>query len=105
MLEWISQETPVHLYYDIVLVLSLLLTAFYLFKWHKHFDAHITLVFVLVPIINMGYVMLAHARSLEEALSVNQLSFIGGCFLQLIIMLVVFSLCGIRINRFVKLGF
>ena len=105
MLEWISQESPVHLYYDIVLVLSLLLTAFYLFKWHKHFDAHITLVFVLVPIINMGYVMLSHARSLEEALSVNQLSFIGGCYLQLIIMLVVFSLCGIRINRFVKLGF
>ena len=104
MLEWIRQENPVHLYYDIVLVLSLLLTYLYIVKWHKHFDAHISLVFVLVPIINMGYVMLSHARSLEEALDVNQLSFIGGCFLPLIIMLVVFSLCGIRINRYAKLG-
>ena len=105
MLEWIKQESPVHLYYDIVLVLSMLLTACYIFKWHKHFDVHITLVFVLVPIINLGYVLLSHAHSLEEALSVNQLSFIGGCFLQLIILLVVLSLCGIRTNRFIKLGF
>ena len=104
MLEWIRQEPPICLYYDIVLLLSVLLTALYLFKWRKPFDAHITLVFVLVPVTNLGAFLLAQSRSLEAALGVNQLSFIGGCFLQLIIMLVVFSLCGMRFNRIIKLA-
>jgi len=103
MLEWIQQEGLIPLYYDIILALSMVLTTVYVFKWHKHLDVHITLVFVLVPIVNLGYVLLAHAHSLEEALGVNQLSFIGGCFLQLIILLIVFSLCDIRINRFIKI--
>ena len=103
MLEWIRQETPICLYYDIVLFLSVLLTALYMFKWRKHFDVHITLVYVLVPIVNLGAVLLAHTHSLDAALGVNQLSFIGGCYLQLIIMLAVFSLCEIPFSRIVKL--
>lgn len=105
MLEWIRQEPAICLYYDIVLLLSVLLTGLYIFKWRRHFDVHITLVFVLVPIINLGAVLLAHTHSLEAALGVNQLSFVGGCFLQLIIMLAVYSLCQIRFNRLVKVFF
>ena len=96
---------PAVLYYDILLMASVLLTGIYMFLWHKHFDVHITMVFVLVPVINLGYYLMAHSHSLEAALGVNQLSFVGGCFLQLIIMMVVFSLCGIGLNRFIRLGF
>ncbi len=105
MLQWFSLEGPVLLYYDILLILSMALTAVYIFKWYKHFDVHITLVFALVPVVNLGYVLLGHSHSLEEALGVNQMTFIGGCFLNLIVTLVVFSLCEIRVNRFLKLFF
>ena len=76
MLEWLSQEGPACLYYDIMLLLSVALTAVYIFKWSKHFDVHITLVFTLVPILCLGYMLLAHTLSLDEALSVNQLTFV-----------------------------
>ena len=45
---------PIVLYYDIALVVSIVLTGIYLFMWHKHFDAHITLIFLLVPLMCLG---------------------------------------------------
>ena len=102
MLDFLKLENPILMYYDILLVLSMLLTALYMFKWHKHFDVHITLVYVLVPLSILGNVLVAHATDRAEAISVNQLSFIGGCFLQLIVTMMVFSLCGIGLNRFVR---
>ena len=90
---------PVVLYYDILLILSVLLSGTYLFMWHKHFDAHITLVFVMVPVICLGYVLRAHAASLTEALAANKLVYLGGCYLQLIVLLVIMALCNIRMGR------
>ena len=78
---------PGVLYYDILLMVSVLLTGIYLFMWHKHFDVHITLVFVLVPVINLGYALLAHATVLPEALAANKVIYAGGCYLQLIVLL------------------
>ena len=65
-------------FYLIVFLLSILMTLLYMYKWHKHFDVHIAMVFVLVPVVNLGYVLFSRAQSLDEALSVNMLSFIGG---------------------------
>lgn len=94
--------SPVIIYYDVLFGLSLLLTGIYMFKWNKHFDVHITLVFALVPVNNLGNMLLARATDLTEAVAVNKLTFIGGCYLELLILLMVFSLCEIRINRFLK---
>ncbi len=105
MLEWIRSEGPVLLYYDIVLLLSVILTSVYVYKWQKHFDVHITVIYVLVPIINLGYMLLAHSHSLKEAISVNQLTFLGGCFANLIVMLVVFNMCEIRLPHLLRLFF
>ena len=101
---------PVVLYYDILLVVSVLLTGIYLFMWHKHFDMHITLVFVLVPVICLGYALLAHASELKEALAANRVIYLGGSYLQLIMLLAVAALCdfrlGSRTGRILKtLGF
>ena len=93
---------PVVFYYDIVLALSLVLTGIYIFNWHKHFDAHITLVFVLVPVICLGYSLMAHSSVREEALAVNKFIYLGGCFLQMIVPLVACSMCGIKLPRALK---
>ncbi len=91
--------SPGVLYYDILLMLSLLLTGIYMYGWHKHFDAHITLVFLMMPVICLGYVLLAHSTALTEALAANKIIYLGGCFLQLIILLAICTLCDIRLGR------
>ena len=90
---------PVVLYYDIMLIVSVVLTGIYMFIWHKHFDAHITLVFALVPVMCLGYSMLAHATALPEALTANRIIYMGGCYLQLIVLLAVCTLCNVRPGR------
>jgi len=93
---------PVIWYYDTALLVSLLLTGIYMFRWHKHFDTHITLVYALVPVINLGYSLMAHSTGLEELIAADKFTFIAGCFLELNMLLVVCSLCEVRISRFLK---
>ena len=92
------------LYYFSTFILSVLLTGLYMFIWHRHFDVHITLVFVLVPIVNLGFWLLSRSQGLEEALLAHKITYLGGCFLQLMVLLTVFSLCGLSMNRLVKTG-
>ena len=94
--------SSVALYYDLAFALSVVLTAIYVFKWQKHFDVHITIIFVMTPIINLGYALLAHAAGVQEALAINKFIYLGGCFLGLIILLAVCALCEVRIHRVLK---
>jgi len=95
-------ENWVQWFYLICFFLSILLTLIYMYKWHKHFDVHIAMVFVLVPVVNLGYVLFSRAGSLAEAMAVNEFSYIGGCFLNLLILLTVCSLCKVELPRWVK---
>ncbi len=91
-------------FYDIMFIASLVLMLAYVCMWHKHFDVHITLVFVLVPVINLGYCLFTRAQTLEAALMTNVISYISGCYLLPVIMFTVFSLCHIRLPRWVTVG-
>lgn len=86
-------------YYDIFFGISVLLTLCYTFMWHKHFDIHFTLIFSFIPITNLGYVLMVHSHELETALTSLKVTYIGGCYLILFIMLNIFSLCGIELKR------
>ena len=86
-------------YYDIMLAASIVFMITYVCMWHKHFDVHITLVFALVPIANLGYWLQNRAVTLEEALFSAKLTYIGGCYLLPIMMFSVFSLCDIRLHK------
>ena len=92
------------LYYEISLAVAIALMIVYLFSYHKHFDIHITLLFVLVPVSNLGVVLQANARTLEAAIIANKIIYIGGCYLQLILMLAVFSLCHIALSRWMRMA-
>ena len=92
----------IDLYYPLMFLLSVLLTICYALIWKKHDDIHISLVFVLVPISNLGNLQLAKAASREAALVANSIYYLGGCFLQLVILLAILSLCGIRLNRWLR---
>ena len=92
-------------YYLICFLASMILTGVYLFVWKKNFDPHITLVFVLIPLITFSHLQLAQATTLESALNAYNYTVIGGCFLQMIFMFTTFSLCRIHLNRWLKLFF
>ncbi len=91
-------------YYDGLFILSLVLTVVYVLMWHKHFDIHISLVFVLVPFTTLGNALLSKASTMEVALTANKLTYVGGCFLPLNMLLIIFSLCHIKINRWLRSG-
>ena len=92
-------------YYQLVFLFSLLLTGVYLVIWRKHFDLHLTLVFILVPVTNLAFLMQSQAQSTEAALSATRFAYLGGCFLQLIIMMTVFAFCSIPVPRWMRLVF
>ena len=92
-------------YYLAAFIVSVVLTGVYMFVWHKRCDVHITLLFALVPVVNLGFLLVSRSQSLEAAIIANEVSYIGGCYLQLMIMLAVFSLCHIQLNRWIKTAF
>ncbi len=89
----------ISLYYEILFTLSLILSMAYVFVWHKHFDVHITILYVLIPIVNMGYVFRIQSENLEEALMANKLVYLGGCYLILFVLLSILELCDINVSR------
>lgn len=91
-------------YYLVTLLASFVLLIAYLAIWHKHFDIHITLIFVIVPVANVGCSLVAFSQTLEAALVATKISYIGGCYLILILMLAVFGLCGIKLNRWIRVA-
>ena len=91
-------------YYFTAFLLSLIIAAVYMFIWHKHFDAHVTLVFTLIPVVNLGYAFIASSTTLGEAIMGMKISYIGGSFLQLFLTWAVFSLCDIRLSRWIRMA-
>lgn len=89
-------------YYEILFGLSIILTLIYLVIWHKHFDVHITLIFAFIPVANLGYAILAHSRNLDTALTAVKVTYIVGCFLPLFICQSIFSLCHIKLKRWMS---
>ncbi len=92
----------VQIFYNIVFLIALVFSAIYVYIWHKHFNSSYTLVFTLVPISCLGYMMHSQATTLELSISSIQITYIGGCFLQLFIVLSIFGLCGIRVSNWVR---
>ncbi len=90
------------IYYSIILALSIIATMVYFFVWHNHFNTLITIYFILMPVTNLGFFLVAIANSIDIAIIGNIITYIGGCYLILIIMLIVFSFCGIKINKIIR---
>ena len=91
-------------YYEVLFGLSVLLTLIYIIIWHKHFDTHISLIFAFIPLVNLAYALMAHARTLDAALVAAKLTYVGGCFLSLFITQSIFGLCHIDLKRWMNAG-
>ncbi|MBR2283497.1 MAG: HD domain-containing protein [Ruminococcus sp.] len=90
-------------YYSAAFWLSVILMLVYAFVYHRHYDVHISLIFVLVPISNLAQLLISQNDDLSSALLANRIMYIGGCYLILMVTLAVFSLCDIKLNRYIRL--
>ena len=81
---------------------ALLCAAIYIHMWHKHFDVNFNMIFTLVTIACLGYMLYGIAGGLEGSIRAIQIVYIGGCFLQLFILLSIFNLCRINLPRWVR---
>ena len=85
------------IYYNISLALSLLFTGLYVLKYKKYFDAHVTVIFALIPIVEVAYVLYAKATTVQASLQAVKVIYLGGFYLELLMTLYIFKVCKINI--------
>ncbi len=94
----------IEIYYEFFFILSALLSCIYVYMWHKQFNVNLSLIFILIPAANLGYVALARSNNLEEAIQATQLIYLGGSFLILFITFYIFGMCQIRLPKWFSTG-
>lgn len=92
-------------YYALIFIASVILSLIYVWRWHKHYNIHISLAFLLIPIVMLGYIAFSIANTLQGALFGNAMIYLGGCYLFLILTLVVLDLCNMPASKLVRLIF
>ena len=92
------------IFYYVMFAISLLFVVVYTLIFHKHFDVNLTIMTVLVPIINLGFVLMGSATRIEEALAALRLTYLGGCYVIVMVMFLVFNTCGIELKPWMKVG-
>lgn len=90
------------MFYEGMFLASLALSMFYVYIWHKHFNLNFTLLFLFIPIANMGYSMIANSNCIEEAMAGMKFVYLGGCFSPLLLLFSSLEICDIRISKFTR---
>jgi hypothetical protein len=88
-------------YYIIICILSLICCSVYYWKKRSYYSVRYTLIFLFAFLAQFCYVLLALSRDVREALVINKFLYIGGCYLPLIGLLLVFSICKIHLPKWI----
>lgn len=89
-------------YYYAMLTISMIFVVVYAFIFNKRFDVNLSLITVMVPIINLAFVQMATADTIDEALTALKITYIGGCFLLPLAMFLIFNTCKIKISKVIR---
>ena len=89
-------------YYNILFALSVIFLLYMSINWRTGTDIDFAMFFFLVPIDILGYIKIATATNIETAILANELVYLGGCFLQLFVLLIICGLCHIHLNNKVR---
>lgn len=86
-------------FYLICWIISCVLSVCYVSKWNKNYNGHITFLFMMLPIAIFGFYERSVARTVEQAIVANKLTYIGGCYAPLMVLFSILHLCKIRLTR------
>ena len=89
-------------YYVTIFILSLICCVLHYIKKRDYYSVNYTLIFILALTSQGSYLFIALSRNAREALLANKILYIGGCYLILIGLFLIFSLCKIQLPKWVK---
>lgn len=89
-------------FYGVLFLISVGYLILLLTKFQKHLSIYYTLLSVSIVIINLGYLQISGANSLEAALAGNQVVYLAAPFILLFMIAVLADLCKVRIPFAVK---
>lgn len=84
--------------YGITLALSVGLLVLYRFLI-KNRAFWMGMLFVCITLVNLGYLMLSLAKSVEFAIFANDVAYLGSVFLSMCMFLTIAKLCGFTVNK------
>ncbi len=90
-------------YYQLNLYLAITLSGIFLWKWNRYISVSYSVVFLLIPFINLGYFRLAVAETYTEAILANGLCYLCASFLQLGMTAYIFSFCKLKMPKLVSM--
>ncbi len=95
----ISQGDFNMIYYYFTAILSCVLSIIYFSNKGKFSGLPISLLYVVIPLSNIGNLWLAHATCLEEALLCNNLIYIGACMANPLMVFIIMDMCKIKYKK------
>lgn len=92
------------IYYIAVSVISLVLSLIYVFRWHRHVDVNMSVIFLMIALTNVAYLLLASAENADTAAACLKIIYAGGCYLPWFSTMCIANLCKLRVSRPLRLA-
>ena len=89
-------------FYIFQYLLSNILTVIFACRWRKRFDVNLALIFLIVNISNLGFMLFYMSQDLPQAVMANKISYMGGCFLPMLVVFLGLRLCRIKVPKWMK---
>ena len=90
-------------FYGSIFAASVICSMIYVFRWHKHFNVNISLLFIFIPVACLGHLLFSVSGSLGEALAAQRLIYLGGSFLQLFVLFSIMDLCQVPVGKWLRI--
>ena len=84
--------------YSITTGLSIILFVLYK-KLIKKKEFWLSLLFACITVVNVGYLMLSLAKSVEFAIVANDVAYLGSVFLSTCMLFTILKLCGFKVTK------
>ena len=86
------------LYYYLAFLLSIVLLFVYVWRRNRQFNACFTIINTVMPVANLGYLLLATSTTVEEAVVADKVIYFETCFLLPLFLLTVMVACRMDIR-------
>lgn len=76
---------------------------FLIFSDGKNINAHMMLFSILLLASNGGYLAISLSGTLSEAILANKISYLGGCFIPPVLIMIVLNICKLKTPKFFRI--
>lgn len=92
-------------FYLVCLILSAIGSIIFVLRWTNQVPVHYPLLFMAFPLAEVGYLMQSMSTNLEEALLATKMTYLGGCFIQPLVLLSILTIYKFKLRKSVLIFF